>query len=203
MENSKDFREKYLKNYEKDLLPAYRIGHNETVMGTQIGGIADEDIVKDLKTIGKRQAGKLDESTISSIRDTLSGKLAEGDQTAQSLAASIKDLFTQTYKNRDLTVAKHEIFSTMAGGVLKGEQSIEKLYPDAIKIWLHGGNFDARENHKAADNRLKAKIKDPFKMPKDGGGFVLIRTPRDPNAPIEETIHCGCNVRYQLGNPKQ
>lgn len=65
--------------------------------------------------------------------------------------------------------------------------------PAIRKQWRRSGKLHSRANHDAADGQVQ-DVNVPFTLV-DGhkpGRFVQLMYPADPQAPVGETIHCGC-----------
>jgi len=116
-----------------------------------------------------------------------------GNKTPQEVATAIgRNLdgpgIFKSIALRAETITKTEmgrVFSQAAQ--LRMEQAAEYV-PGLEKKWRHVGHpMRPRISHQAADGQ-HVPVTKPFKI---GGRLMMF--PRDPGAPIEETIHCGCD----------
>ncbi len=59
------------------------------------------------------------------------------------------------------------------------------------KVWRRSGKNHQRLGHALADGQRVA-AEEPFRIPDKDGAIVNMMYPRDPAAPVGETINCGC-----------
>jgi hypothetical protein len=59
------------------------------------------------------------------------------------------------------------------------------------KVWRRSGKAHQRPNHALADGQRVAHD-EPFTIISKDGEVIQLMYPRDPKAPVGETINCGC-----------
>lgn len=117
-----------------------------------------------------------------------------GGKSPQEVAAAIgKTMDAGRFKDiatRAETIARHEMGTVYSqAGQMRMEQAAEHV-PGLEKQWRHVGHPRApRPTHAAMDGH-HVPIGEPFFH--GAGGFPLMY-PRQPEAPLEETMHCGCD----------
>lgn len=115
-----------------------------------------------------------------------------GDKTPQEVANAIgTTIDAGRFKNisvRAETITQNEMGTVFSKATQLRMEQASGLVPDLEKQWLHAGHpRKARASHLAAD-QSHVPVDQPFKI-----GSVKMMFPRDPGAPLEETIHCGCD----------
>lgn len=124
-----------------------------------------------------------------------------GGKSPQEVASAIgKTMNAGRFKNiaaRAETITRHEMGTLYSEATqLRMEQAAENV-PGLEKQWRHVGHpMKPRPTH-AAINGHHVPIDKPFF--RGAGGFPMMY-PRQPGAPLEETMHCGCDhVPYHAG----
>ena len=122
-------------------------------------------------------------------------------------AADIERM-TQRYTDRLIAKRAEDIARTETGMAVMSsraeewQQASETLGYDAsavIKRWIHGnGVKDPRPHHQAANGMTVEGLDTPFVL--ENG--AVMQYALDPNAPIEETINCSCDVTYRFSHAK-
>lgn len=123
-----------------------------------------------------------------------------GGKSPQEVAAAIgKTMDAGRFKDisaRAETIARHEMGTVYSqAGQMRMEQAVEHV-PGLEKQWRHVGHPRApRPTHQAMDGHHV-----PIDQPFFHSGGVPIMFPRDPRAPLSETMHCGCDhVPFHAG----
>lgn len=115
-----------------------------------------------------------------------------GNKTPQAVTAAIGKTIDsgrfKGYANRAETITKHEMGTVFSeASQLRMQQTAENV-PGLEKEWNHAGHpKTARPSHVAAHG-LHVPVGDPYDI-----GGVMMMFPRDPRAPLEETMNCGCD----------
>jgi hypothetical protein len=111
-------------------------------------------------------------------------------EVSKAIAGTIKD--PGIYKNvmtRAATITEVEMGRVFSTATMKSLEKAARDVPGMGKEWLHAGHpFKPRMSHLALHGQRK-NMDEPFIT-----GSLVIDYPRDPKAPIEEVIHCGCEV---------
>ncbi len=128
-----------------------------------------------IRTKGELTLGVLGGKTPQEVAAAI-GKTLDGPGIFNSIAERA-EVITKTEMGRVFSEASQ----------LRMEQAAEHVV-GLEKQWLHVGHpMKPRITHLAAHGQ-HVPVNEPFKI---GGGLMMF--PRDPGAPIEETIHCGCD----------
>ncbi len=115
-----------------------------------------------------------------------------GGKTPQEVAESIgKTMDAGQFKNvatRAETITRHEMGTVFSkASQLRMEQAAESV-PELEKQWIHAGHpFRPRPSHIASHGK-HVPVNEPFVI-----GGVPMMFPRDPKAPLKETMNCGCD----------
>jgi hypothetical protein len=116
-----------------------------------------------------------------------------GSKTPQEVAAAIGEKLDGPGIFNNIAARAETITQTEMGRVfseasqLRMEQAGEHV-PGLEKQWRHVGHpRQPRPTHLAADGQ-HVPVNEPFRI-----GGTMMMFPRDPGAPIEETINCGCD----------
>lgn len=111
-------------------------------------------------------------------------------EVSKAIAGTIKD--PGIYKNvmtRSATITEVEMGRVFSTATMESLKKAERDVPGMMKEWDHAGHpFKPRLTHLALHGQRK-NVDEPFIT-----GSLVIDYPRDPKAPLEEVIHCGCEV---------
>lgn len=169
------------------------IGEPLTAIGVQLGPALRIDD-RALRAMRNFTTGKIKDvalRTINAINSELAQvvigtrPISEAITRVQKLLGGSTRLRAQgiVYTNVGMAYSQSSYDAMMAA-----EQNGVKL----AKRWLKSGKMHPRPNHVAAHNQI-VRASQPFMIgnPRTGVSEPL-RFPRDPDASIENTIHCGC-----------
>lgn len=115
-----------------------------------------------------------------------------GGRTPQEVAAAIgKNIDAGRFASiaqRAEVITKTEMGRAFSQATQLRMEEAAGHVPGLEKQWVHAGHpMKARPTHVAIDGQ-HVPVGEPFRV-----GGVLMMFPRDPGAPIEETINCGCD----------
>jgi len=123
------------------------------------------------------------------IVEIVAGRADKGE-TNEQIAAVIRTLYGETYKDQAFTIARTETLSAVSQGIKWNDDVLGEIFSETQKQWFHvgdvGRNPDARENHQGYE--------DEGNVAKDHVWGGMLQYPRDPNAPAGETINCRCSM---------
>ncbi len=111
-------------------------------------------------------------------------------QVMQGIASTVpgKGIF-HSVEERALTITKTEMGKTFAKANWTGMERAKAHVPGLQKKWLHRGHpKKPRPGHLMIDG-LSIPVSEAF----DVGEGVRMMYPHQPDAPIDEIIHCGCD----------
>lgn len=134
-------------------------------------------------------------SRIKNISSTVAGRINAqlglviiGAQGPSDAIASVAGLI-EGGRGRAITIVRTELgraFSVAANDRLS--EAAERL-PGLKRQWRRSGKIHSRLHHDSIDGQIRA-ADEPFTL----GNGVQIMFPRDPAAPVAETINCGCEA---------
>jgi hypothetical protein len=111
-------------------------------------------------------------------------------EVSKAIAGTIKD--PGIYKNvmtRAATITEVEMGRVYSTATVESLAKATQAVPGMKKEWIHAGHpFKPRVSHLALHGK-RVDVNESFIT-----GSLVIDYPRDPKAPIEEVIHCGCEV---------
>jgi hypothetical protein len=111
-------------------------------------------------------------------------------EVSKAIAGTLKD--PGIYKNvmtRAATITEVEMGRVFSTSTMESLNKAARDVPGMMKEWLHAGHPRMpRQSHLRLHGQRK-NMDEPFIT-----GSLVIDYPRDPKAPIEEVIHCGCEV---------
>ncbi len=133
-------------------------------------------MVDRLKGVSTDTAGK--------IRSDL-GLVVMGVQTPEEAVASVGRV-VEGGRARATTIVRTEVGRAYSVAAQERQAQATDLLPGLRKQWRRSGKRHSRVTHDLADGQIR-KVAEPF----DVGGKAIMH-PRDPKAPVGETINCGC-----------
>lgn len=133
-------------------------------------------MVDRLRGVGTETAGK--------IRSDL-GLVVMGVQAPEEAVDRVARV-VEGGRARATTIVRTEVGRAYSVAAQERQAQAQDLLPGLRKQWRRSGKRHSRVTHDLADGQIR-KVAEPF----DVGG-VAIMHPRDPKAPVGETINCGC-----------
>lgn len=118
------------------------------------------------------------------------GLVMIGQQSPSDAIGKLTRIFAGD-RERAITIVRTEIGRVFA---VAGQARLEQVaasVPTMKKQWRRSGKVHSRWNHDAIDGQVQ-DVDKPFELVTPKGETVLMMHPRDPAAPIGETINCGC-----------
>lgn len=117
------------------------------------------------------------------------------DELAAQIEQVLSDTGTQTWANREVTVARTEAIAAYNAGTLAGFQGFAATAGGEFeKAWLATHDNRVRPTHLAADvGTAETGQRVPLDAPFIVGGYPLMH-PGDPSGPPEEVIQCRCSM---------
>lgn len=163
--------------------------------GVQIRGV--------LPAIDTRQLVAMRSFTVDRIRDVsqaLANRISAelglamiGSQNLGDTVSTIERLFGSQGRSRALTIVRTELGRAYAVATNQRIVQSQAYLPGLKKQWRRSGKTHSRHNHDLADGQVVA-ADEPFELITRHGEVIKIDHPRDPKAPKDETINCGCEM---------
>jgi HK97 family phage portal protein len=123
------------------------------------------------------------------IMDIVAQGLKDGE-TLERVAGTLREKYTETYKDQMFTVARTETLTAVSQGLKWNHDVLGKIFSEVKKQWFHvgdvGSNPDARDWH--ADYETLGAVDSDYKF----GG--VLEYPRDPSGSASDTINCRCSL---------
>lgn len=89
-------------------------------------------------------------------------------------------------RTRAISIVRTELGRAYSMATQQRQEQAAEVLPGMKKQWRRSGKLHSRPEHDAADGQI-VDVDKPFIV-----GGVALMFPRDPAAPIGETINCGC-----------
>ena len=127
--------------------------------------------------------------TVSRITQEL-GLVIIGQQSPTDAISKLQRIFKND-RERAITIVRTEIGRVFAVAAQARMEQVAPKVAGLQKQWRRSGKVHSRPGHDAIDGQVR-DIDRPFEVVTPKGETVLLMHPRDPAAPIGETINCGC-----------
>lgn len=131
----------------------------------------------------------IDRATVSRITQEL-GLVIIGQQSPSDAVGKLARIFKGN-RERAITIVRTEVGRVFAVAGQARLEQVVKSVPAMKKQWRRSGKVHSRWNHDAIDGQVQ-DVNERFEVVTPRGEVVLMMHPRDPAAPIGETINCGC-----------
>tara|TARA_R110000868_G_scaffold225568_2_gene477809 strand:- start:22481 stop:23374 length:894 start_codon:yes stop_codon:yes gene_type:complete len=158
---------------------------------------ASLDISADLIAIDNRRLLAMRRFTTETIADvtaklanSINSELARaaiGIQSPFEAAQAIAGKLQTGGLDRAGTIVRHQLGTAFSTAAQERQEQAVTILPGLKKQWRRSGKTHSRIEHDLIDGQIR-DVDKPFELP---NGIKLMH-PRDPSAPIGETIHCGC-----------
>jgi len=109
-----------------------------------------------------------------------------GAQTQHEVIGSIAQM-VEGGRGRAKTILRTEMGRAFSVASQERKEAAGDVLPGLMKQWRRSGKIHSRLSHDLADGQIVG-VKEPFII-----GGIKMMYPRDPKAPIKETINCGCD----------
>lgn len=150
--------------------------------------IAAQGVSDFIEARANQLAGNVTQTTYEAIQAALNEGVAAGESIEQ-LGERIRTLFTQTYANRAVTVARTEVISAYNGASVLGAAQLPSDVV-AAQEWIATRDGRTREAHASVDGQLVA-----IGMNFDVGGEAMAY-PGDPAGGASNVVNCRCTVAF-------
>lgn len=111
-----------------------------------------------------------------------------GVQSNSQTIAGINAVLGGASRRRAITITRTELGRAHAAATFLQLRQAAAVVPGLQKQWRRSGKLRSRLEHDAADGQVR-DVEEPFVV-----GGVRLMYPRDPTAPAEHTINCGCTL---------
>ncbi len=134
-----------------------------------------------MKDVGVQLANKI---------NTEIGLIAIGAQTPGDAVGKIAGLLEKGGRSRAITVVRDNLGRAFSMASHQRQTQASEFLPGLKKQWRRSSKIHSRFHHDAADGQIR-DVDKTFQLYAKTG-TVNLMYPRDPSAPIGETINCGC-----------
>ena len=114
------------------------------------------------------------------------GLVTIGAQSPGDAIGTIADL-VEGGRTRAITIVRTEVGRAFSVAADERMTQAAEILPGLKKQWRRSGKIHSRLHHDSIDGQIR-DVDKPFTL----GNGVQIMFPRDPAAPVGETINCGC-----------
>ncbi len=129
--------------------------------------------------------------TINRINATL-GNVLIGTTPISDAITEIQKTMRGSTRQRAMNIAYTNVGMAYSAASYESMLAAERLGIPMAKRWMKSGKLHPRPGHVAAHNQI-VRVSQPFLIGNPKTGEVEeLRFPRDPDASIGNTIHCGC-----------
>lgn len=135
-----------------------------------------------LKDVGREASGKIGQQL---------GMVTIGGITQFEAIKEVQKQLGNDSPRRATAIVTTEVSRAFALASNERLAQAADLVPELGKQWRRSGKIHSRWNHDLIDGQVVG-AKEKFSVPNPGGGIDKMNCPHDPNAPIEQVIHCGC-----------
>ncbi|MDY6979213.1 MAG: phage minor head protein [Pseudomonadota bacterium] len=134
-----------------------------------------------MKDVGVQLANKINSEL---------GLVAIGAKSTGDATGTIAGMLKTGGRSRATTIIRTELGRAFSAASHQRKQQAAEHLPGLKKQWRRSGKLHSRQHHDAADGQIK-NVDEPFVL-HGKRGRVTLMYPRDPAAPIGETVNCGC-----------
>jgi SPP1 gp7 family putative phage head morphogenesis protein len=180
-ENEEGLKKIFLESYRENIKDG--VSAIAMLLGSDEVNVFGRATVKSfLATMPQRFARKVNETTFTAIKDTLSEGVEVGE-TIEKLRDRISDVYAEASKSRAEAIARTEV--GRAQNMARLEEM--KALGAEKRVWMAVFR-NTRESHKNLDGKVIG-IEEKF----DVGGYKA-HFPNDPSLPAHESVNCQCSV---------
>lgn len=164
--------------------------------GVQVAGLLPAIDTQQLVAMRTFMTDRIKDITLQAINkiNAQIGLSAIGAQPVGDTIGAVSRVLGKGSRGRALTIVRTELGRAYSVATQQRQAQAAELLPGLKKQWRRSGKVHSRISHDAADGQIR-EVDKPFSI-----GGVSLMHPRDPAAPAEETINCGCdNLPYMEG----
>jgi hypothetical protein len=160
--------------------------------GLSINGIVPQISTRQLDAIRSFMTDRIKDATAEAINkmNTQLGLTLIGAQTPSQAVTAITDILQTGTRQRALTIVNDNLGRAYSVASHERMKAAAKTV-EMDKVWRRSGKRHQRIGHALADGQRRA-VNEPFEVVDKDGVIVKLMFPRDPAAPLGETINCGC-----------
>lgn len=166
--------------------PLTAIGHSIEMVLPQL----DMGVLKQMQAFGSLRLKDVGREASAKIGQQL-GMVTIGGQSPFEAIKEVQKLLASDSPRRATAIVVTEVSRAFALASNERLEQAADIVPELGKQWRRSGKLHSRWNHDLVDGQVVG-AKDQFSVPNPGGGIDKMKCPHDPNAPIEQVIHCGC-----------
>jgi len=147
---------------------------------------------RQLDAIRSFMTDRIKDATAEAINkmNTQLGLTLIGAQTPSQAVTAITDILQTGTRQRALTIVNDNLGRAYSVASHERMKAAAKTV-EMDKVWRRSGKRHQRIGHALADGQRRA-VNEPFEVVDKDGVIVKLMFPRDPAAPLGETINCGC-----------
>ncbi len=120
------------------------------------------------------------------------GLVILGVQSPSEAIGKVEKILGKDSRQRAITIVRTEVGRAFSAATQQRLEAAQAQVPGLKKLWRRSGKVHSRPQHDAIDGQVR-EIDEAFEVIDPRTGAVIeIYYPRDPKAPLAETINCGC-----------
>lgn len=177
--------------------------------GVKISGVLAQLDTRQLNALGTFMTDRIKDvglSVANKINSEL-GLVAIGARNQSEAFSHIEKVLKTGGRSRAITIVRTEIGRAYSIATQQRHDQAKEVLPGLKKQWRRSGKLHSRVHHDTADGQIQ-EVDKKFKLHPLKGHAVELMFPRDPAAPPEETINCGCESlpfmdHWEVKNPKK
>jgi len=139
-------------------------------------------MVDRIKDIGVQAANKIGAEL---------GLVVIGARSPSDAIGAVTRILGESSRERATTIVRTELGRAFSSAAQASMLEDAKVLPGLKKQWRRSGKLHPRLHHDLADGQV-VDVDQPFVLKPFGRPAVELMYPRDPRAPVSETINCGC-----------
>jgi len=161
--------------------------------GVRLSGVLNEIDTRQLRSLRSFMTDRIKDVGLqlaNKINSQL-GLVAIGAQNQSDAFSNIAKLLKKGGRGRAITIVRTELGRAYSIASQQRHEQANEILPGLKKQWRRSGKIHSRPHHDTADGQVQ-EVKDNFNLFPKGKFKVTLLFPRDPAAPADETINCGC-----------
>lgn len=147
-----------------------------------------------LRAMREFTTNRIKDASLAAINriNTALGGVILGTTPMSDAISQVQRVLGKATRQRAMNIAYTNVGMAYSAASYESMQAAERLGIPIAKRWMKSGKLHPRPGHVAAHNQI-VRVTQPFMIGNPKTGEVEeLRFPRDPDASIGNTIHCGC-----------
>lgn len=122
------------------------------------------------------------------------GLVILGVQSPGEAIGNVARILGDPARERAITIVRTEVGRAFSSASFERMNAAAERLPALKRIWRRSGKLHSRPEHDALDGQVR-EVDEPFQVVDSRTGEIVeLMYPRDPAAPLSQTINCGCEA---------